>query len=86
MTDRPIEAQREIPALANAVRYRSEVARLNRATDREINETPRRCPIENPYACLGARCQLFGICEHNRRLDGRPLSMAGLSPSQGGWS
>lgn len=64
----------EIDATAE---YRRQIARLNRTTDREIDAAVRRCPIENPRACLGARCQIFGICEHNRRLDGRPLSMAG---------
>lgn len=32
-----------------------------------------RCLIENPLGCLGYRCHVFGICDHNRRLDGRPL-------------
>jgi hypothetical protein len=32
-----------------------------------------RCPIQNPRACLGARCQLFGVCDHNRQLDGRAI-------------
>jgi hypothetical protein len=27
-----------------------------------------RCPIEDPHFCLGARCQLTGICDFNRRL------------------
>lgn len=27
------------------------------------------CPIENPFYCLGARCQLSGVCDHNRRLE-----------------
>jgi len=38
--------------------------------------TQDRCPIVNPWACFGARCQFFGICDHNRRLDGRPLCQA----------
>lgn len=25
------------------------------------------CPIENPHFCLGARCQITGICDFNRR-------------------
>ena len=28
----------------------------------------RWCPIENPRYCVGARCQTFGVCDHNRRL------------------
>lgn len=26
------------------------------------------CPIEDPHFCLGARCQLTGVCDHNRRI------------------
>lgn len=29
----------------------------------------KRCPIDDPHACLGTRCQIFGVCDHNRRLD-----------------
>jgi hypothetical protein len=37
-----------------------------------------RCIIDNPHFCLGARCQLFGVCDYNRRLDGRPLAQTGV--------
>lgn len=33
-----------------------------------------RCAIGDtgdPHFCLGARCQLTGVCDHNRRLDVR---------------
>lgn len=79
-TDEPCECACHEPdpdKLDGVAEYRRQIARLNRTTDREIDAAVRRCPIENPRACLGARCQIFGICEHNRRLDGRPLSMAG---------
>lgn len=28
-----------------------------------------RCPIEQPQFCLGARCQVLGVCAHNLRMD-----------------
>lgn len=31
------------------------------------DKKPERCPIENPWGCLGYRCQTTGICDHNRR-------------------
>ncbi len=27
-----------------------------------------RCPIQDPHFCLGARCQVTGICDFNRQL------------------
>lgn len=33
-----------------------------------IEDTRRSmCPIEDPHFCLGARCQVTGICDYNRR-------------------
>lgn len=32
-----------------------------------MNLSPDRCPIENPWGCLGYRCQTTGVCDHNRR-------------------
>jgi hypothetical protein len=28
-----------------------------------------RCPIQDPWSCLGYRCQTTGVCDHNRRLN-----------------
>jgi hypothetical protein len=59
----------------------SEAAITTGQTAGKSDETQeRRCPIENPYACLGARCQIFGVCDHNRRLDRRPLRYADDAP------
>jgi len=32
-------------------------------------EAGERCPIEDPYSCLGYRCRLTGVCDYNRDLD-----------------
>lgn len=35
-----------------------------------------RCPIGDygdPHYCLGARCQVTGVCDHNRRLNATPV-------------
>jgi hypothetical protein len=37
-------------------------------TYRHRSGTNDRCPIEDPRYCLAARCQVFGICEHNHPL------------------
>jgi hypothetical protein len=42
-----------------------------------------RCPIQFPRACLATRCQLYGICEHNRRLDEAAQSRAQAVDGEG---
>lgn len=32
-----------------------------------IEDAQGLCPIEDPHFCLGARCQITGVCDYNRR-------------------